>query len=299
MPTLLQKRCICGRSDNFPVCDGRHGDENWRCNPSKLSHHPKVILAPYHYHSLAERLSHTHDLVPHHLKPLIRKCDELIVINDGTDFSALIQSMETIGFSHLRILNINSPNSTSISLQANTVPTLNFILDGDSLGELLESCEHAINAPTGHKQVQPLRLFVSHSVLDEALITPVMETLRKHYQMDIFLCGDSIEAGADWQQHIHASLENCDLILAICSVAFSQSTFCAYEIGLGRGLSRQIIPICIDSSPVPSYLQHLNAPSVNRIQRSQPWLSTKDALLHAIFKGLQSKPNRKKGALNH
>ena len=99
----------------------------------------------------------------------------------------------------------------------------------------------------------------------------------------IFVCADSITLGDHWYSSIEEALCKSDLMIAICSQGFNQSTFCGFEIGMARALKKKIYPILLDESSFPSYLQHLNAVSINRLINTYPWLSPQDALLQAFF----------------
>ena len=117
---------------------------------------------------------------------------------------------------------------------------------------------------------------------------PCIHTLRTHYNLDLFVCADSIILGDNWYSLIEQNLRESDFMIAICSQSFSQSTFCGFEIGMARALKHKIYPILLDHSPPPAYVQHLNAVSVSRLMSTYPWFSRQDALLQAFFSCLQT-----------
>ena len=70
-----------------------------------------------------------------------------------------------------------------------------------------------------------------------------------------------------------SNLRQADTVWAFCSISFAKSTFCAFEIGLARGLDKSIELISIDRSKPPAHLQHQNMDSAVRTQEQMPWLS--------------------------
>ena len=54
----MDRRCVCGRSTSFPICDGSHTEKGWSCVPEKVQARDTVILSASHYLSLAEKWSY-------------------------------------------------------------------------------------------------------------------------------------------------------------------------------------------------------------------------------------------------
>ena len=56
--TASKKRCACGRSQRFPLCDGNHSSEGWTCSTLDSLPVQRAFLAGPHLVNLAERLAH-------------------------------------------------------------------------------------------------------------------------------------------------------------------------------------------------------------------------------------------------
>lgn len=284
MSISIQKRCICGKSSQFPICDGQHGTLGWRCTPSTPQFHPKVIVSSPHYVSLAEELAFRHGFVSHHSHPEILQCEELIIIHDNDELSALMRQLKYITHHKRRIIGIDCPPSPSLI----EMPTdLTFHVQSMPLKSFLSAIDEALNAAQSITQSLPEQIFISHAVADEPFILPAIERLRRQFHTNIFLCADTIPAGQQWHDHIEAALRRSQVLIALCSESFNQSPYCAYEIGFAAALGTPIRPILLYDQGPPAYLQQLNAPSIPRIQRNSPWLSVTDALSAAFFLALQ------------
>ena len=92
-------------------------------------------------------------------------------------------------------------------------------------------------------EVPRLRLcsaFLSHAVKDEALLVPVVQRLRELYGAELFLCGDSIPTGSNWQHAIMQGLAGADVFVVLLSAAVKASHFCSYEIGYAMGMRKDV-----------------------------------------------------------
>ena len=115
-------------------------------------------------------------------------------------------------------------------------------------------------------------IFVSHSVQDEHFLLPILQVLQDLYGINIFNCA-KIPQRTEWYPIIESNLRQADTVWAFCSTSFAKSTFCAFEIGLARGLDKSIELISIDRSKPPAHRQHQNMDSAVRTQEQMPWLS--------------------------
>ena len=95
-------------------------------------------------------------------------------------------------------------------------------------------------------------IFVSHSIQDEHLLLPVFERLQHLHNVEVFLCAN-MASGVDWYNSIETAIRECDVLWVCCSQGLTQSTFCAFEIGLAQGLNKPIRPIMIDNTPPPYF----------------------------------------------
>lgn len=86
--------------------------------------------------------------------------------------------------------------------------------------------------------------FMSHAVADEGLIVPVVERLRDLYGAQLFLCGDSIPTGSNWQHSIMEGLRGADVFVLLLSAAVKRSHFCSYEVGYAMGTGKDVKVRC-------------------------------------------------------
>jgi len=133
-------------------------------------------------------------------------------------------------------------------------------------------------------------IFVSHGVVDEPRIFPILETLREQYGLTLFVCADSINPGTDWQREIVEQLQRCDLFLALNSAATSRSVFCAYEAGMAAGLNKKTRVVSLDNSELPLHLRGIQAVDVPRLLARKPWLTESDGLLDACLWAVATQP---------
>ena len=82
--------------------------------------------------------------------------------------------------------------------------------------------------------------FMSHAVADEQLIIPVVDRLRDLYGAQLFLCGDSIPTGSNWQHAIMEGLRGADVFVLLLSAAVKRSHFCSYEVGYAMGTGKDV-----------------------------------------------------------
>ena len=101
---------------------------------------------------------------------------------------------------------------------------------------------------------------------------PILQVLQDLYGINIFNCA-KIPQRTEWYSIIESNLRQADTVWAFCSTSFAKSTFCAFEIGLTRGLDKSIEVISIDRSKPSVHLQHQNMDSAVRTQEQMPWLS--------------------------
>lgn len=285
----MKKRCICGQSETFPLCDGRHGAQGWGCSPTEHTHTERVIMGSAHYLSLVEYLGHKHSLPTLHQQPQLRSCDELIIIHDGHQLEALTHQAQSISHQARRVISIGAPLPRSLA--SSDMPCHSFEVTLDEVAQLKDlhaTVQSLLNAPPPQQRLSSVNVFISHAVRDEGLLMPSVQKLRAHYGLSIFVCSDSITLGEDWYTQIERNLRESDLVIALGSRHAYQSTFCAFEMGIARALDLPIYPVLLDDAPPPTYLQHLNAVSVERILNASPWLSRGDGLTQGIFMCLQS-----------
>ena len=279
-----KKRCACGRSQSFPLCDGSHSSEGWTCSALDSLPVQRAFLAGPHLVNLAERLAHgmggvavgeRHDMV---------RAVELVVLSDGSDVAWLRTRLETVDASRTKVIGIGlEPNVISWAFpdtECVAVP------DDDPSG-LWNAVARAVGeAPEALPAHARPRIFLSHAVADEGRIFPVLKTLRDTYGLDIFVCADSIPAGREWQSEIRERLVQCDLFLLLSSRSVVQSTYCAFEVGMATALGKPIRIIHLEERSTPPYLSHVQGGSIPRLLVRKPWLTDEEALLDGILDAL-------------
>ena len=211
-------------------------------------------------------------------------CEELIVLHDTDDLSLLLQHVERISHHKRRIISIDGPTPPILRKHP---AQLAFQVQSSPLKQLLDAVDQVLNATESAVQQLPERIFMSHAVSDEARLLPSIERLRHQYDCHPFLCADTIPAGQRWHDEIESALRSSHVVLAFCSESYNRSTYCAYEIGFAQALEIPVRPILLDGQAPPAFLQHLNAPSIPRIQKNNPWFSDTDSMTAAIFFALQ------------
>ena len=92
----MDRRCVCGRSRRFPVCDGSHTEKGWSCAPAQVKTKDTVILSVSHYLSLAEKWSYRLGAIHSSRVNEMLRCNDLWIICDGTDFERLLVEKERI-----------------------------------------------------------------------------------------------------------------------------------------------------------------------------------------------------------
>jgi hypothetical protein len=278
------KRCICGRSKTPPICDGSHRSEGWSCIESDSEGLGFAFVASRSLSNLADRLAHRFEGASLSSPADSARCATLVIIADGQDIERLQKIWASVEAERTLVMCVG----VAPSVLAWAFPEASFLLlQSESPALLWKSAEAQLLAdPQPASQQAPPRVFLSHSVLDEALLFPIVQALRGHFQIPVFVCTDSIPTGSDWHGEIQQELEDCDVFLFTASEAANRSVFCAFEAGMALALGKPIHVISLDGQPPPIHLQHLQAIDANRLQRLKPWLTQQDALLEASLMAL-------------
>ena len=148
-----------------------------------------------------------------------------------------------------------------------------------------EHFEPTLLAPIQPVVVEHKRIFISHAVSDEAIILPVLEQLEGLYDLQFFICS-KIPSQSNWYSEIEQHLRDCDTVWTFLSTDFSQSTFCAFEIGMTRALKKTMMLFSLDGSTPPAYLQHLQMHSLPRVQSHTLGFRRPKALMHLCAQSL-------------
>jgi hypothetical protein len=101
------------------------------------------------------------------------------------------------------------------------------------------------------------KIFISHSSKDAEQAELVLGWLQQNNH-EAFLDSDKdlgIVAGTAWSEQLRISLNECRILIAICSQHYRESDWCRYEIDVAYHRCLIIIPILIDDSPLLGILK--------------------------------------------
>lgn len=290
-PSLRKKRCVCGRSSAYPLCDGSHQDEGWVCGAPADDWAELGFVASHSLTNLAERLAHRlGGLALHRLDGSLR-CERLFILTDGQDVAALRRQIERAEANRHVVIAVEcDPEVMRWAFEeADCVGVA-----AEDTAQLWAEAERVVTSSEETKTEGPPsarpQVFMSHAVADEARLLPLIEGLRRNFGLDIFVCADSIRYGDAWKETITTELGRSDVFLFVNSEAARVSTFCAFETGLAVALERPVALLNLDGAALPLFLQEIQASDVVRLQASRPWLSSNDAILEAILGLLRNAP---------
>lgn len=277
MITPGSKRCVCGQSTKFPLCDGEHGGADWSCSP--VAEVELVVVAARHLQSVAERLAHHLGGIPL-LAPRVLATRRALVLTDGTELDTVRALLASIRADEVEALAVDVPGGAvhaALGVPVRTVPP----------HEPLQLWRNLLLALEEPVSTEPLRrAFLSHAVADEARLQPVVDYLRAQLGAELFLCADSIPGGADWRASILGSLQTAEVFVHLSSGASRSSTYCAFEAGYAMALGLPLRVVMLDPGQPPPFLAHLQAIDVPRLQARRPWLSQDEALVEALLEAL-------------
>ncbi len=275
------KRCICGRSQKMPLCDGAHRTDGWQCDAADSSVAPVTFAASYSLRNLADRLANRYQGQALHGTNATVVTHRLVLLTDGHDIERLHEITSKVTTDEVIVLSTGAAAESAKWAFPNA--DCRIVQDGDNL-TLWTRTVAALEATGQAFQTRDTpRLFLAHSVADEQRLFPVIDCLRTQYQLPIFVCADSIPPGSDWQREIQEQLDQCDRMLFMASENANQSTFCAFETGLATALQKDIHVINLDGSRLPQHLQQIQATDVQRLLARKPWLTEQDGLLEACL----------------
>lgn len=275
-----RKRCVCGRSATLPLCDGTHRSEGWSC-ATEVSPAPYAVLSSESLRSLGERLAHRLEstVVSPSVGPIEAK--QLVVLFDGTDAAALRESLEYVRAEVRMVICVSV--SAEVAFWALGIADIRRVEEGE-LG-LFRGVESAVmGARACHEVFGPVpKVFLSHAVADEGILVDVVRSLRLDFGLEVFSCGDSIDAGTRWQPEIERHIRACDRFVLICSKSSRTSVYCAFEVGLASALDKPIRLVSIDGQSPFLPVAQMQCVDVPRQMTRKPWLTRSEAILEAIL----------------
>ena len=275
----VTKRCVCGLSARMPLCDGSHDAAGWRCDAPGVEQVGLVFAASPFLRNLADRLAYETNGLSLHLMEGPVRCRRLVVISDGHGVGAWEKQWERVDADEILILGVGMAAAHLVR----AYPDAGFVaLPEEPLDALWTAAIAALDGPTTAISVAaPPSVFLSHAVVDERVLFPVIGQLRDHLALDLFVCADSIAPGTEWQSQIRDELRARDLFLFIASKAAITSAFCAFEAGMATAFEKTLRVVSLDGAPPPPHLQQIQATDVKRLRARKPWLRPTDALYEA------------------
>ncbi len=278
------RRCICGKSRRFPLCDGHHASEGWSCAAGSPRAHERVFAAAPHDHNLAERLAHARGgAALHRLRGPVHT-EELILLTDGAELGPLRQAAARVVAPVRRALLLGVDPALVQPALPDTV--LVAVPEPPHPALLWSTVAAALDRPPPAAAPVPAssapRLFLSHATADEPQLERAVAALRR-LGLGVFLCADSIPGGARWWDRILAALRATDRFVLVLSAAAARSTWCAFETGTAMAIEKPVQIISLDGTPPPSYAAHLQAQDLRRHRALRPWLDPDDALIGALL----------------
>ena len=279
-----RKRCICGRSKELPLCDGAHRSAGWQCDfmgPGPLAF---AFAASHSLRNLGDRLAHRFQGQSLHTPTQNFEASRLVLVTDGHDTARLQQIAAAVRSKDTTVLAVG----TAAQGLRWAFPDAAFVvIEEEDATVLWKSAEAAVQTAAEPAERQsPPRVFLCHSVHDEAQLFPVIDILRDHFGVPLFVCADSIAPGSGWQAEIQTQLLECDLVLFLSSEHANKSVFCGFEAGMATAMGKVIHVINLDGTRLPDYLQQIQANDVPRLQNRKPWLTSMDALLEACLESV-------------
>jgi len=248
-----------------------------------------AFLASPHLLNFAERLAHRFQGLSVNANKGSLRAQRLVVIADGLGLDAVRLHRARVVAESVEVVGIGVDAETLRWAYPET--PVRCIASGpdETIWSRVEACVMGEGATDVGITKKPA-IFVSHGVVDEPRIFPILETLRDKYGLTLFVCADSINPGSDWQQEIVEQLQRCDLFLALNSAATSRSVFCAYEAGMAAGLNKKTRVVSLDNSELPLHLRGIQAVDVPRLLARKPWLTESDGLLDACLWAVAAQP---------
>ena len=278
----MKRRCFCGQSILYPVCDGQHNQLGWTCASPEQPDPDLLISASPHSFNLAEKAAHHFKA-----KTLLnirsqQHSQTLLYFCDGSDYAHFRRFDENTSAVKRILINLGEhlphPNKGNWDVYQMAQDEIHPIIE---IEKILNGQSSSLRAGSQRK------IFLTHAIQDEDLLEPVIHKLRQDLGWEIFLCADSIQAGG-WFEQIEQELKNCDCQLFIVSKASIDSVFCAFETGLAMAWNKPIAMVGLDGHKPPAYLQHLQMFDCGRLANQKPWLNASEVLMDCTLSALGS-----------
>jgi hypothetical protein len=112
------------------------------------------------------------------------------------------------------------------------------------------------------------RIFVSYSHHDAPLVAPVVRLLRATKGL-VFLDSDSLTPGKRWRTELSASLLDANLVILFWCLHSSESQEVAKEYQAAVRGEKDVLPVLLDSTPVPPNLREFQWIDFRELARDQ------------------------------
>jgi hypothetical protein len=282
--------CICDRSQSPPWCDGSHKSEGWTC--AEDSNWTKyAFCAPGRYQNLARKLASHYDGALLTSQSSQIEAETLVCLLDGTDLKRTATLLEGVEAPRRLLISLGvSGHLLAPTFPGFEVHDLKEIEPLTAFARIRDILEQGAAANVESRCLESA--FISHAVTDEPVLMKAVEYIREFFELDLFLCADSIGPGQNWQQSIHQALVEKDRFVMILSEHTLKSHFCSFELGVAVACRKPILLLSLDGSRPPSFVQHIQAVDLPRIQKRRPWLDLSDLLLWELLEGLSCHPSQ-------
>lgn len=107
----------------------------------------------------------------------------------------------------------------------------------------------------------PIEVFLSHADEDKKIARQMANALKK-YHIKVFVAHDDIDAGEDWENILIEKIMDCDIFLVLLSENFHKAHYTDHEVGIARGLNKQIVPVRIDNSKPYGFMSRFQAKKI-------------------------------------
>lgn len=270
----MATRCVCGRSETFPLCDGRHEAEGWQCEGPRAG---TVVWGGRHLASAARRLAH-------HLGAELAserggRVARLLVLADAADLPELSAGVAGYEADTVEVLAVDVSAAAVRARLPEAVVRSVSPPDPLQLWRALRAALEREEPPLTHLA----SAFLSHAVADEEQLIPVVDHARRYAGAEVFLCADSIGGGERWLERILEALEGAQRFVLVVSAASAASAFCGFEAGWARRAGKPLRILSLDGTPPPAFVGEVQAFDVVRYRSARPWLTEAEALTEGLL----------------
>lgn len=104
-----------------------------------------------------------------------------------------------------------------------------------------------------------IKLFISHASQDKKFAGKVKKCFEAICDFEAFCAHDDIPVAEDFHDELLVKMNEADVVIALISRNFSKSTYANQEIGMAIASNKKIIPVKLDSTNPPGFIDKLQA----------------------------------------